>query len=50
MNEKIKLVNPQKFSVGVKTLNRPDGFNIGPGSFAMVSSDDIAYLASISSI
>lgn len=33
---KVKLCNPQKFNVGVKTLDRPDGYNIASGSFILV--------------
>lgn len=50
MTNQLKLINPQKFSVGVKTLTREHGFNINPGSFAMVSAEDIAYLSSNSSL
>lgn len=34
MAEKIKVYNRQKFNVGVKLLDKPDGINIAPGSFA----------------
>lgn len=50
MAEKIKLMNPQKFDVGIVTLENKVGINIRAGSFALVSPDDIAYLASISDV
>ena len=50
MAEKIKLLNPQKFDVGIVTLENKIGVNIKAGSFALVTSDDIAYLASISDV
>lgn len=50
MAEKIKLVNPQKFDVGVRTQDRPMGMNIKAGSFVLVSKDDISYISSISDI
>lgn len=34
MAEKIKVYNRQKFSIGVKLLDKNDGINIAPGSFA----------------
>lgn len=50
MADKIKLQNPQKFDVGIVTLENKIGVNIKAGSFALVTSDDIAYLASISDV
>ena len=50
MAEKLKLVNPQKFDVGIRTQDRPMGMNIKAGSFVLVSEDDINYIATISSI
>lgn len=34
MAEKIKLLNPQKFDVGIVTLENKVGINIKAGSFA----------------
>ena len=50
MAEKLKLVNPQKFDVGIRTQDRPMGMNIKAGSFVLVSEEDINYLATISSV
>lgn len=50
MAERIKVYNPQKFDVGVVTFDRPMGLNIAPGSFALLSEDDISYIASISTL
>lgn len=50
MADKIKLMNPQKFDVGIVTLDSKVGINIKAGSFALVTPDDIAYLASISDV
>lgn len=50
MAEKIKLMNPQKFDVGIITLENKIGVNIKAGSFTLVTPDDIAYLASISDV
>ncbi len=50
MAEKMKLVNPQKFDVGVRTQDRPMGMNIKAGSFVLVSKDDISYISSISNV
>lgn len=45
--DKVKVFNPQKFDVGVVTLDKPLGFNIKPGSFAMMTEDDVQYLCTI---
>lgn len=50
MAEKIKLMNPQKFDVGIITQENKIGVNIKAGSFTLVTPDDIAYLASISDV
>lgn len=50
MADKIKLLNPQKFDVGIITLENKIGVNIKAGSFALVTPDDISYLASISDV
>lgn len=44
---KIKVYNPTSFNVGVVTLDRPLGFNIRPGSFVLMTEDDVAYVSSI---
>ena len=50
MANNIKLYNPQKFNVGLKLQGQMQGLDIKPGSFVMVSEDDVNYIASISSI
>lgn len=50
MNERIRLVNPQKFSVGIITIDKPYGINIAPGAFTIVSQDDLDYLMSTCSL
>ena len=50
-NEKtVRIYNPQKFAVGITTLDKPFGFAIKPGSFAIISEQDVDYLGSISNI
>lgn len=48
--EKVKLYNPQKFDVGIKTINSPMGINIKPGSFALVDDIEVSYIASNSTL
>lgn len=50
MAEKVKLYNPQKFDVGIRTQDRPMGMNIKAGSFVLVSEEDINYIATISNV
>ena len=50
MAERIKLLNPQKFDVGIVTFDKPMGINIKAGSFALVTPDDIAFIASVSKV
>lgn len=50
MNEKVKVINPQKFDVGVNLLSMPLGINIKAKSFAMVTEEDVNYIASISNV
>lgn len=50
MDKNIKLVNPQKFDVGIKTIDKPMGINVKAGSFILVSEDDVNYISSISNI
>lgn len=50
MEEKIMLRNPQKFDIGIITLEKPLGVNIKAGSFALVSDSELNYLASISDL
>lgn len=47
---KVRVDNPQKFDVGVKTLNMPMGMNIKAGSFAMLEDNDVEYIMSISNL
>ena len=49
-NKKIKVYNRQKFNVGIKLPNKPDGVNIAPGSFTYMTEDDIEYVMSQSKI
>lgn len=50
MVSKIKVYNPQKFDVGVKTLDNQVGINIKAGSFALLDENDIAYITSTSTL
>ena len=50
MSEKVKVINPQKFDVGVKLLSMPLGINIKAKSFALVTEEDVNYIASISDV
>ena len=45
--EKIRVYNPRKFAIGVILQNGAER-SIQPGSFAMLSKDDIEYIASVS--
>lgn len=49
-DKNIKLVNPQKFDVGVKTFDKPNGVNIQHGSFIPVSQDEVNYISTISDL
>ena len=46
MSDKIKVYNPQKFDVGIITQDKPAGVNIKSGSFALITQDDVDFLAS----
>lgn len=50
MEDKIILRNPQKFDIGIITLEKPLGVNIKAGSFALVSESELNYLASTSNL
>lgn len=50
METRIKVYNPQKFNIGVKLLNKPEGVNIAPGSFTYMTQDDIEFLMSQSNL
>lgn len=50
MEKNIKLVNPQKFDIGVKTFDKPMGINITHGSFILLSEDEVNYITSISDL
>ena len=50
MSEKIKVLNPQKFDVGVVTPDNKLGINIKAGTFAYMTEDDIGYINSTSRI
>lgn len=47
---KVKIVNKNKFDVGVKLINPVREQNIKAGSFAIVEEDDVFYLDSISTL
>ena len=49
-NKSVRIYNPQKFEVGIVTLDKPMGFSIAPHSFAMVTPEDVDYLNSISTV
>lgn len=49
-NKSVRIYNPQKFEVGIVTLDKPHGFTIQPRSFAMVTAEDVDYLNSISTV
>lgn len=50
MAEKIRVINPQKFDIGVITQDKPIGMNIKAGGFIMQTQDDIDYIMSISNL
>ena len=50
MSERIRLRNPQTFNVGIITIDKPYGLNIAPGSFTIVTKDDIDFLMATSTI
>ena len=47
---KVRVDNPQKFDVGVKTLNMPLGMNIKAGSFALLEDSDVEYIMSVGNL
>ena len=50
MKERLRLRNPQKFNVGIVTLENPYGMNIAPGAFTVVTQDDVDYLMGTSTL
>ena len=50
MEKNIRLEKTQTFGIGILTTEIPHGINVRPGSFTMVSEDDIAYLMSTCSL
>lgn len=46
----VRIYNPQKFTVGIVTQSNPAGIAIKPGSFAIISEDDVAYIGSVSTV
>ena len=50
MSDKIRVINPQKFDIGVVTQDKPMGMNIKAGGFVMQTQDDIDYIMSISNL
>ena len=50
MSDKIKVLNPQKFDIGVVTPENKLGINIKAGTFAYLSEDDIGYINATSRI
>ena len=49
-NEKFRVNNPNPFSVGIVTVDKPYGIAIQPNSFTMLTQDEIDYLMSISTL
>ena len=49
-SERIRLRNPNKFDVGIITPDKPYGINIKPGTFTIVTQDELDYLMSISTM
>lgn len=49
-NDRIRLTNPQRFNVGVITIDKPYGINIAPGAFTIVSKDDLDYITATSGL
>lgn len=47
MSDKIRLTNTTKFDIGITLPEKPLGLNVKPGSFTMVTQDDIDYLMSM---
>lgn len=50
MKDKVRLRNPQKFNVGIVTLDNPVGMNIAPGAFTVVSRDDVDFIMGTSTL
>ena len=50
MEEKIRLDNPHKFSVGVVTPDKPHGQNVAPGAFIYLTKDELEYLNATSTL
>lgn len=48
--DRIRLMNPQKFNVGIITIDKPYGINIAPGAFTIVTKDDLDYLMATSGL
>ena len=48
--DRIRLTNPQKFNVGIVTIDKPYGINIAPGAFTIVTKDDLDYLMATSGL
>ena len=47
MSDKIRLTNTTKFDIGIVLPDKPLGMNIKPGSFTLVTQDDVDYLMSM---
>ena len=50
MSEKMRLNNPNAFSVGIITPEKQYGVNIQPGAFTMVTQDEVDYLMATSTL
>ena len=50
MSEKMRLNNPNAFSVGIITPEKPYGVNIQPNAFTMVTQDEVDYLMATSTL
>lgn len=47
MEDRVKVINNQKYDIGIVTVGKPQGINIRPGSFAVLTREDVEYLCSV---
>ena len=50
MNERIRLRNTKRFSVGIVTPDKLYGLNIAPGAFTIINQDELDYLMGTSTL
>ena len=50
MSEKMRLNNPNQYSVGIITPEKEYGVNILPGAFTMVTQDEVDYIMATSTL